>query len=373
MYLSIATTESITNAINETKDKNNDTALILLGEKNRPDVDQMILALNRAHIPFFGGIFPGIISGAELHNEGAIIIWLPALAEPLLIKDLSSENISFPGLATERTADTSGKHTAVVLLDGMASHVSPFLSQMFNRLGNSVHYFGGGAGFSSLERSPCIFTPRGFFQDAAVVAFIESEMSLGVRHGCERAMGPIVATKTSGPVIKELNWENAFAVYRKAVEKDAAKMITKENAFETAARYPFGICKEGAEDIVRVIVSVTDEGELICGGDVPESAVLWIIKWDNSSLLQAAEQAAEESMSMGSARISHGLVVDCISRALLLGDDFGKELEAVRNKIIRTGDDPVLEGILSLGEISSYGEESLEYFNMTIVVGVMHE
>ena len=65
-------------------------------------------------------------------------------------------------------------------------------------------------------------------------------------------------------------------------------------------------------------------------------------------------------------------MIDCISRVLFLGDDFSKELEAVQNEIKISGEEFVFSGALTLGEISSYGENRLEFFNKTIVMGMMH-
>ena len=74
---------------------------------------------------------------------------------------------------------------------------------------------------------------------------------------------------------------------------------------------------------------------------------------------------------MNSAR--QGMIFSCVSRPLFLGKAFAREMEAVQTRV--AGIDPgiKLEGVLSLGEISSHGEGILELFNKTVVVGLLYD
>lgn len=373
MYLANANSRAIVEAVSDVKARDGDVVLILLGEKETPDIPQMISHLNQRDIDFFGGVFPGLIYGDEKHDVGAVIKVLPALGKPVLVRGLDAEDIALPDFGKEMANRADKQYTAMILVDGLTANISLFLSEVFNRLGNSVHYFGGGAGSLSLRQEPCVFTPEGFFQDAAVVAFIKLESSLGVRHGWQRIMGPIVATRTQKNVISELNWRNAFEVYRETVEVDSGTELSAENFFDVAKGYPFGIYKEEAEDIVRDPIAVNEQGELICVGEVPENTVLNILKGAPSSLIQAAGQAADHRQSLEGKEVHHSLVVDCISRVLFLEGDFSRELAVVKQAISSLGDGGVPAGVLTLGEISSYGQGFLEFFNKTIVTGVLYE
>ncbi len=215
---------------------------------------------------------------------------------------------------------------------------------MFDQLGNSVSYFGGGAGSLSLKSQPCLFTCEGFVQDAAIVTFIKLQCNLGVAHGWKKLTGPIVANKTHKNVVMELNWRNAFEVYQEIIEADSGVKLPRDNFYSVAMGYPFGIYKEEAEDIVRDPIMTNEKGELICVGEVPENSLLNILKGETDSLIQAAGQAAK---------------------------DFGRELAAVKENL--AGNQGIPAGMLTLGEISSYGEAYLEFFNKTIVVGGCYE
>jgi hypothetical protein len=372
MYLPKASIESVVGAIKDMRMGNEDIALIFLGEKNAPDLPKLVDALRRAKVRFMGGVFPGILHGHEQHSEGAILIRLPAIQEPHVVKNLDQDVVTLPEFGTDITGRSGNHYTAIVLADGLCPNISSLLRELFNLLGNSAHYIGGGAGSLSLKQKPCVFTAEGVFQNAAVIGFINLSSSLGVRHGWDNLAGPVVATRTRQNTLIELNWRKAFDVYREIVEVDCGKKITRDNFFEISKFYPFGIIKEGAEDIVRDPLALNDRGELICAGDIPENAVLNVLKARTERLMEAAEQAANDSLNISGGRPQQCVVADCISRTLVLNNHFAEELGRVERRIQSLDKNLVSEGILSLGEISSYGEGYLEFFNKTIVVGVLY-
>ena len=345
---------------------------IMLGEESSKEVPKIIATLNKAEISFIGGIFPGIIYDEQRYEKGAIVARLPVIGKPQLVTGLDSADFRLPDLKNI-TDGFDKKYTAMILADGLTGNIDVFLNSLFNELADSVNYFGGGAGSITLKQQPCIFTDKGLFQDAAVVTFLRLQSHLGVHHGWERVMGPIVATKTDKNKIIELNWENAFEVYKEIVEKDADEVITGPNFFEIAKEYPFGMIKEYTEPVVRDLVAVGDNGELICVGNVPENSVLDILKGDAASLVEAAGQAADDCKPAKGKKITHSFIIDCISRVLFLGEKFSCELEEVKTKTIEIARDVVPVGMLTLGEISCYGEGFLEFFNKTIVVVMLHD
>ena len=373
MYIEKANTEQIVRAISRLRIADDHAVLILIPEKEKSCVTEMISALNRKGIVFFGGIFPNIIYGDRKYDEGAIMEILPVLEKPFLIKGLDTEDIILPNFEKEITEGRDKDYAAIIILDGLTSNISLFLAKLFNRLGNLVHYFGGGAGSLTMKQDPCVFTAEGFVQDAAIVTFVKLRTILGVRHGWKQIMGPVVATKTRKNVIMELNWRNAFEVYREVVDADSGTRLTKKDFFNTAKAYPFGIYSEGGEDIVRESIAVNEKGELVCVGEVPENAMLSILKGTKSSLIQAAGQAIESCRHPDGRKIRCCLVIDCISRVLFLEDDFTEELATVQAGIGSISADIIPEGILTLGEISSYGAGIPEFLNKSIVVGAFYE
>ena len=344
--------------------------LLLFGEESKTDFPALIDGINQLNIPFFGGIFPGIIHGKENFKSGCILKKLPLLCKPILINGLESDDFNIPNLV-EKYNIKSTNTTLLTFVDGLTANIASYLQKLFHVYGNSYNFLGGGAGSLSLVQRPCIFTNEGIFQNAAVLCPVEMNVSLGVKHGWKQLKGPIVATQTEKNIIHKLNWQNAFEVYKEVVEEDSWKTFNDENFFDLAKGYPFGIIKESGEDIIRDPIAVDKNGSLICVGEVPENAVLYIMKGKNEGLIQSAEIAIQESITNLKNEIQHTLVVDCISRTLFLENEFPKELEAIYNAMTIAHPEATPQGILSLGEISSNGEGFLEFYNKTLVIGAL--
>lgn len=346
---------------------------IFVAERHAPDLNGLVAALRQLGRPFFGGLFPYVVAGRTLHHEGVLLAALPVLGDPILVTNLDDPSSKLPDLLPIVRSQPQGKPTAFVLVDGLAPNLSRLLGATFHQLGNRVSYWGGGAGSLSLQPRPCVFTKEGVHANAAVLAFSPLQAQLGVRHGWAELRGPFVATKTRGNVIHQLNWDNALAVYRSAVEADGGVAITRETFFRATSAYPFGIRKEGQEFVVRDPVACGDDGSLICVGDVPENAVLWILKGSPQPLIEAAARAARDARPREGAKVHHCLLADCVSRVLFLAEDFVDELSAIEEALGPLAERVPMIGVLTLGEISSDGRGYVELFNKTCVMAVAHE
>lgn len=374
MYLPDASVDALEQAVMDPHPGSDVMSMILLGDAGRPDLETLVERLRRRDVWFFGGFFPGLIHDAAVQDRGAVVIRLPARMKPQVVRGLDRQPEAPPDLAAVPAGQGEPAATAIVFVDGFAANIALFLAELYDRWGGGVHYLGAGAGSLSLKQQPCVFTQEGVFQDAAVVAVVAAGSSIGVRHGWRRLAGPVVATQTRRNVIAGLNWRNAFAVYRATVEADAGRSMEPQNFYAAAKEYPFGLLKEGQEDVVRDPIAVNAAGELICVGEIPEHAALNVLKGRPEWLIAAAEQAAATACRLpAGARPLQSLVMDCVSRRLFLGARFGDELGALQRRFQAVAPGLPLTGALTLGEIASYGEGYLEFFNKTVVTGLLYQ
>jgi hypothetical protein len=340
----------------------NEIVLLLIGEHSTFDVNALLAALREQQIPVAGGVFPGVIYGDQRYEAGLVADVLPLAAQPNVITGLDAIGFSLDQLPEP----SEEQYTALVLVDGLTKHVALFLDRMFRELGNAVSYIGGGAGSLSFQQKPCVFDSKGIYQDAALILWVKATATLGVRHGWQRSRGPFVASHTEGTLVQQLNNQPAFQLYSQYVEQRAKIKLTKENFFSIAKEYPLGIYHPGMDFIVRDPITFTDDKALVCVGEVPRGAMIYILHGNKQSLVDHAHMATTEAMQ-NSAGGQHNLIVDCISRVLYLEADFSQELNAVIAALPAQAPTPY--GILSLGEIATFQTGRVEFFNKTFVVG----
>ncbi|MBM4152644.1 MAG: hypothetical protein FJ220_03865, partial [Kiritimatiellaceae bacterium] len=103
---------------------------------------------------------------------------------------------------------------------------------------------------------------------------------------------------------------------------------------------------------------------LFCVGEVSRGSFVHLLNGTPQSLIAAARKASrlsEESAPPGVRERNVTFFIDCISRALFLGDHLPEEFAAVAGE---TG----LFGAMTLGEIANNGCDYLEFYNKTAVV-----
>lgn len=368
MYLPELSTRNIQEAVSQLDLQPGESLFVLVGEAERERLPQLIDDLASTGASFQGGVFPGIIHRDRSYREGLLLKKLTVRGAPLFLPDMSDE--AHVQTAVTALKDAQEEVGCFILVDGLSTHIEPMLGQLHSHLGGHVQFVGGGCGTLDLVQKPCIFTPDGIFQDAALLLPFTRKLSVGIRHGWQRVTGPLAATRSTGNRIIELNWLPAMEVYRAAIKADSGQVIDQAGFFDIAKSYPFGIFKEGSEDIVRDPISVGDSGDLVCVGQVPENTLLHILKGEPEQLIASARIATLDCLDMQTSWPIQDLVVfDCISRRLFLGADFDKELEAVRTVLQEQQIQVEPYGALSLGEISNRKETIIEFYNKTIVIG----
>ena len=341
--------------------------LVLAADANGFTPAQVDPILTALPLPVFGGIFPEILHGSEHLRTGTLVIGLPQPTQVEVIRGLSDDQADYEELIDDKLSDTPRSSTMFVFVDGFAKRIAALIESLFAVFGLELNYIGGGAGSLSFVQKPCLLTHRGLVLDCAVLALSGIHTGVGVNHGWIEVSGPYQVTRSRGNVIEELDRAPALDVYRTVVEARTGRPLTAEGFFELAKGFPFGISKLGEEKIVRDPISMTADGSLVCVGEVPQGCFVHILEGDADTLVAAARKALAlgKAAYAGPGEPQATLFIDCISRSLALGDDFGRELDAVADPSIP------LVGALTLGEIANSGKDYLEFYNKTSVVGVL--
>lgn len=100
---------------------------MLVAESAALDAEALIERLNRAGVPFIGGIFPGVIHNSRLYKQGVVAKKLQAIAPPVIISGLNTSGYEWPDMKT--VLSNPGKPvTAWIMIDGLMSNIAHFLS-----------------------------------------------------------------------------------------------------------------------------------------------------------------------------------------------------------------------------------------------------
>ena len=346
MYLSPQSPAALAARIAEIPLAEGEVVIVWVAERDAPDLPALVDALNAHGVPFCGGLYPGIVHAGRHRDAGLVAFAVPALGPPHTLRGAPGATVE--GLAALRD---EGAATAFVFFDGLMPNATEMLLALSDAVSPRVRYFGGGAGRLTFAPGPTVFTPDGAFAGGAVVLFSPLQIGMGIRHGWERFAGPFVATRAEHNRLEELNWDDAFSVYRHHVEPAVGHAITPETFLDAAKSFPLGVARDGDEDLVRNPYQ-TDGEALDCIGDIPAHAVLHILRSTPERIVDAAREAAHAAVADSSHAPHLSLLADCISRLLYLGDRFGDELDAVASVFAAAGAAPP-DGILTMGEVSS--------------------
>lgn len=333
--------------------------MLLVAEETRVSPDDLTDLAACSDFEVFGGVFPGLIYKGRLFRRGVLVA---TLLEPVQV-------VTVPSL--ERAPRLQLDGSVLVILDGMASSISEFLHSMFASCKSTPSFIGGGAGRSNLNRNPCLFSREGAFCGGAVLAISPFPMGVGISHGWEAFKGPYVATSAQGSILRELNWRPAFHVYKEAIQNFLPFPLTPDNFWEVSKNFPLGMARLDGNIVVRDPVRVEPDGSLVLVGEVPENAVLMLMRGQPEKLVQAAKEAAHSAYSAYTSSSNSpprfALVADCVSRVLYLGNRVEEELQAI-DQALPAGIQTF--GFLSLGEVACTDGSYLEFHNKTTVVGV---
>ena len=329
------------------------TYLLLVGEKTV--ITPELLPSNAT---IYGAIFPRIVFGKNSFDEGILVAHLSEETTITLIhtmSDLSALHVN------EET------RSVLTILDGLSEYIEPFLEDLFSLIPERSKIIGGGAGKLTLKQEPILFDNHRFYQNSALILQHSKKIGLGVKHGWEPVVMPLMATQCSSHKLERINFQTAYPFYKAAVEADTYLRFDGSNFFDIAKNYPIGIMRYNKDFIVRDPI-YTDGESLTLVGSIDSNSVIAILKGKDSKLIQAAHEAASISASQREEECSSVFLIDCISRYLFLDNRFSEELEAIHSAYAPT---TILWGVLSLGEIANANEEGIEFYNKTCVVGTL--
>ncbi|MDR2503088.1 MAG: FIST C-terminal domain-containing protein [Deltaproteobacteria bacterium] len=249
---------------------------------------------------------------------------------------LTSDDTSFAAVLTESLQDKAAEHISAAWARASSSLSSapvliltyvPFsrnfsgerLVEYLNRVSGGVPIFG-----------PVVSDPHGDFSEAYTIhngehfkdrlplallagpirpSFFLASSSEDKVHGKQALI-----TDSDGVLLKEVNGVNALA-YLESIGLISNGVLDERVSITIPLIVDY---HDGSKPSARGIYSVTPEGYIFCGGEVPKGASFALGDLDVHGILDSAAQTMKEIMAV---RHKNGLLVSCcITRGLALGE-----------------------------------------------------
>lgn len=339
-------------------------SFFLFAAANQQDdnFDELNALIVNCDKPIMGGVFPEIIADGKRHNDGYCFVPLYFELDVQTYTGVENFDDIADKLKSEVNQHVNDAETVFCFSDALWSFKDLFINSLYDVFGPFVNYLGGGAGNLQFKSKPCLFSNNGVVLNGAVIGVAKMESAIGVAHGWTSISEGIKVTEAHENMVKRLNDEIAFDVYKQEIQRHKGIEITEDAFFDVAKSYPFGMVKLDSEMIIRDPISSV-HGELQIVDKVPEGVYVRIMYGDIESLLEQGSQKALQSVLEATKDNHQKFCIDCISRVLYMQDDFSKELD-----IINTNSNAF--GILSLGEFANPNKTRLQIFNKTCVIAV---
>ena len=190
--------------------------------------------------PIVGGVFSEIIVDCKIKSTGVLLLPLAYNLQSQVFH-FEDEDSYLSILENNFSKDLPDRGSLFIFTDAFVIGKNTFLESLFNFFGNDFAFIGGGCGTASLKSSKCIVHNSGIHSNAAIVGLSDEIFSIGVAHGWTPIAKPMKATEVDFNIVKSINWEPAFKVYKAEVEAHSELLIDETNFQEIAKSYPIGL------------------------------------------------------------------------------------------------------------------------------------
>ncbi len=232
-----------------------------------------------------------------------------------------------------RTSDDSRPYrAALVMADALSGRMDELVHDLTIATGGEHKFFGGGAGDNAAFVKTMVFCGIEVASDAAVALEIRSSKPLGVGacHGWVPASEALRVTEAEGVRIVSLDGLPAVVAFEDFAEATG-------QSFDRAAPIPFFLSNvigisTGGQHRLRVPLIVNEDGSVSCAAQIPNGALVFIMRSTEGDAVEAACQATEAAMAdLGQGSVAGAMMFDCVATRLRLSEAARSEIDAVQS------------------------------------------
>jgi hypothetical protein len=340
--------------------------------------DEKSLAPIRAAYPaahVVGCSTAGEIAGVHVHDDSLVVTAVRfersrLEARAVLLPEGAENPSRDAGAALARALPHDGLKHVFVLSDGLGVNGSELVRGLTASLPTSVSVTGGlSADGDRFEKTLVVADGAPGTRRIAAVGLYGDALEVGYASlGGWDPFGPErVVTRAEGNVLYELDGQPALDLYRSYLGEHAAGLPATGLLFPLALRDA-----SGSPPVVRTLLGVDEsKNSMTFAGDLPVGSFARLMRANFDRLVEGAAGAARIAGADAARDPALALLISCVGRKMVLKQRVEEEVEAVREVL---GDDAVLTGFYSYGEISPFTPNArCELHNQTMTITTIRE
>lgn len=345
--------------------------LAYVAERDKEFVQVLQSTCNEKGIVLAGAVFPELIVDGQLGAKGALIVSVVDSPAPILLADVATP----AAVATtakrltdyvEDSLNADQEAALFCIFDALVPNIATHLDAWYRVLADRVTYFGVNAGSETFQPMACLFDNHREVGNGVLLQLLPNHPGACLNHDYSMLTTHFTATSAEGNRIVQIDWKPPLEVYRDLMRTGYGVEISKDNFYQYAVHYPFGIVRADGEVLVRIPVALAEDGSIYCVGEIPPNAMLTVLDAGASFGLTPGRMAIDLKAQGTPVADENLLFFYCAGRRMHLGDKMLQELVAVQ----RATDARHLYGALSLGEIGGAHSGGYPLFHNATLVAV---
>jgi hypothetical protein len=347
--------------------------LALVPEAEKDHITQLQATVRACHVPLCGAVFPALVTDTGFVTSGAWLLCFETMPPRFLLGGLGLGQGGVPALkaAIQNTVHASpttqaqGKSpTLFLIFDGMLPHIGTLLDGLHQTFDDALLYAGVNAGSETFQPMPCLFDEHALIGEGALGLLLPRPTQIVLHHGYPVSQRLMEATSTAGNRIDTIDGRPALEMYQSVVFHEYGVTLTRENFYDLAAHFPFGVVTV-VDVLVRIPVAFTDDGALVCVGEIPPNNRLRLLRAPDLERSHCVTQVAQALDPLGSGAARNPLLTFyCAGRRMHFGADAAREIAQLK----AATQSPCIFGALSLGEIDSLEDLNFPRFHNAAIV-----
>jgi hypothetical protein len=286
-----------------------------------------------------------------IDNGCAAIAFGSDVEAAVAVREGASDDLHEAGrAATAEALESLDTEAGIVLLfiDSTRGDIAETVAGAYEAAGPAVPLAGGAAGGSHKAH----FHAGRATTDSVVAVAISSERPLGMANTqtCKTRGTPSILTRSKGQLVEEIDGRTAEEVYLEQL--GFTGVAFDDDEFEAMAiTHPIAQPELHGDYRLRHVLGRTEDGGIILGTGIPESAVIEFTELDFDELLASAASSVHTAIgTLGGPDPQAALIFDCAGRRRALNERITEEVETITAALGRPM--PPVVGLYTHGEVA---------------------